>query len=239
MHGLRILNTRPVGQNQSLSRAIKAAGGVPNECPLLAIEPIESTPDSISALGDLSTIQHAIFISTNAVYYFFEGLKALNLKWPSTIRVIAIGSSTARALNDRGVRVDDMPLLTGSESLLQLASMQCVKKRLILLVKGEFGRELIAETLVSRGATVLPMVVYRRVPCVENQEALRSLWRQDAVDVIVFTSEQAMHTLFSLVGKKAHTWLAGKPCWVISERLAVIATKLGIKNIKVEKLLEG
>jgi len=239
MLGLRILNTRPAGQNESLSQAIKAAGGVPIECPLLAIEPVESTSDSISALGNLSTIQQAIFISTNAVHYFFAGLEAFNLKWPSIIRVIAIGSSTARALNNRGVRVDDTPVLTGSESLLQLASMQNVKNQLILLVKGESGRELIAETLVSRGATVLPMAVYRRVPCVANQEVLRSLWRQDAVDVIVFTSEQAMHTLFSLVGEKAHTWLAGKPCWVISDRLAVIAAKLGIKNIKVEKLLEG
>lgn len=236
LHGLRILNTRPVGQNESLSQAIRAAGGVSIECPVLAIEPLESTARLIRELGCLSKIDQAIFISTNAVNFFFDEFDALI--WPKSIKVNAIGAATRNALKNRGVRVDVTPGLTGSESLLQRPSMQCVKNQTILLVKGEFGRELIADTLTKRGAVVLPLAVYRRVSTPLLQDAIQSLWRQDAVDVILFTSEQAMHALFSSLGEPGYDWLRSKPCRVMSERLANVALELGIKNIKV-KLLEG
>lgn len=240
LHGLRILNTRPVGQNELLSQAIRSAGGVSIECPVLTIEPLESTARLIRELGCLSAIDQAIFISTNAVKFFFDEFDAL--VWPTSIKVSAIGEATRNALKKRGVRVDEAPALTGSESLLQRPSMQSVKNQTILLVKGEFGRELIADTLTKRGAVVRPLAVYRRNTTPLLQDAIQSLWRQDAVDVILFTSEQAMHTLFSSLGEQAYDWLRSKPCRVMSERLAKVALQLGIKNIKVrpyEILLEG
>jgi uroporphyrinogen-III synthase len=226
--GLRILNTRPLGQNEALSKAIRDAGGIPVECPALAIEPIDN--DWWRALGDLASIDWAIFISTNAVQFCFERIKV----WPESIRVVAVGQATAHALKQWGVRVDEVPLLASSEGLLNLEAMQHVHDKTILLVKGENGRALLADTLTQRGALVHPLVVYRRVLPVVSPAYIESLWHEDAVDAIVFTSEEAMHHLFQLFGQKAHDWLRSKPCSVQSQRLAKAAADLGVITISVD-----
>ncbi len=228
--GLRILNTRPLGQNKAFSQAIRDAGGIPIECPALTIEPVDN--DWWSALGDLAAIDWAIFISTNAVQFCFERLK----NWPESIRVAAVGQATANALRQRGVRVDEVPLVASSEDLLNLEAMQHVHDKTILLVKGENGRALLADTLTQRGALVRPLAVYRRILPVVDPAYIESLWHEDAVDVIVFTSEEAMHHLFQLFGHKAADWLRSKPCWVQSKRLAKTAADLGIITITIKSI---
>jgi len=229
--GLRFLNTRPLGQNKGLSQAIRDIGAIPIECPALAIEPVEN--NWINQLSDLSLIRHAIFISTNAVHYFFDGLEVNHRNWPASIRVISIGKATADALALRKIRVDDVPLSASSEDVLALESLRDVEKQAIVLVKGENGRDLLADTLKMRGAIVLPIAVYRRVVPAINQQYIQSLWHEDAIDVIVFTSEEAMHNLFCLFGKGAHAWLQSKICLVKSERLATAAARFGLKKIVV------
>lgn len=225
--GLRILNTRPLGQNQALSQAIYDAGGIPIECPALRIEPIHSKWWRVQE--DLRSIDWAIFISTNAVHYCFEKINV----WPDSIRVAAVGEATANALRQRGVRVDEVPLISSSEGLLSLEAMQRVYGQTILLVKGENGRTLLADTLVHRGARVRLLAVYRRTLPVVESAYLQSLWHDDAVDAIVFTSEEAMYHLFQLFGYEASHWLRSKPCYVKSERLAKTAVHLGINSVTI------
>lgn len=230
LHGLRILNTRPIRQNKTLTQWIRQRGGISIECPALAIESIDWFFDI-----DLSQIHHVIFISANAVHYFFEKLDTLRIAWPSSLSVYAIGYSTAKALAQRDIIVQDVPSAINSESLLLLHQLQNVSDQTILLVKGEGGRHLIANTLRERGAKVLPLNVYRRTLPEKNQNLMDSLWREDAVDVIVITSAQALKQLFQLFGDEAKEWLQHKPFWVISDRLVKIGQQLGIKQIQFIK----
>lgn len=226
--GLRILNTRPLGQNQALSQAIREAGGIPVECPALAIHPVEN--DWWQVLGDLASIDWAIFTSTNAVQFFFEK----QTSWPESIRVAAVGQATANALQRRGVRVDDLPLSSSSEGLLNLEALQQVQGKRVLLVKGEKGRTLLADTLTERGAIVHQLAVYYRALPVVNPLYIASLWQDDAIDAVVFTSGDAMQYLFQMFGSEARDWLCRKPCWVQSHRLAKVAADLGIITIMVD-----
>ncbi len=66
-----------------------------------------------------------------------------------------------------------------------------------------------------------------------NSGQLYSLWHNKAVDIILFTSQQAMHNIFTLFGEDAHAWLCSVPCLVISERLKNEAALLGIQTIIV------
>lgn len=233
--GLRILNTRPAGQNKKLSQVIREAGAIPVECPALLIEPVEY--DWFCQLNELPLIEKVVFISANAVVYFFDGLDEHHQNWPTSVQVIAIGSATARSLQQRGIRVDDVPLLATSEGVLALESMQQVKHQRVLLVKGEGGRDLLEQTLKKRGAIVLPIAVYRRVSPISRQEYFQSLWREDAMDVIVLTSEEALHNLTALFGQEAHAWLRSKICIVKSERLAKAAAGFGFTTIVVNTTL--
>jgi uroporphyrinogen-III synthase len=239
LKGLRILNTRPLGQNQTLSQLIRAAGGHSIELPALAIEPLPF--DHWPWLEQLETIDQMIFISVNAVRYFLDTLDKLRLILPASIRILAIGHTSASQLLKRQVRVDAVPMEATSEGLLQLDLMQDIENQTIVLVKGEQGRQLIMETLRSRGARVVPLDVYRRIIPRYNERFIQNLWKEDAIDVLLFTSEQAMHNLFALFETQAHDWLRKKTCVVISERLAASATQLGLKQIilsNYDQLLE-
>ncbi|MDI9819564.1 MULTISPECIES: uroporphyrinogen-III synthase [unclassified Legionella] len=231
LQGLRILNTRPSEQGKLLSLAIKAAGGLAVECPALTIEPKDKI--WVTSLPNLQQVENAIFISANAVHCCFRVLKEEKIIWPGSIQIIAVGQGTANALHQNHIKVDLMPAVPQSESLLALEAMQNVNKKTILLFKGEGGRTLIADTLIGRGANLIPVDVYKRNPPDLDRQQVQTLWHENAVDIILFTSQQAMANIFILFGKEAQSWLCDKPCLVISERLAKAAAQLGIKTIIV------
>ena len=231
LRGLRVLNTRPAEQAKALSQAIEAAGGQAIECPALVISSIEK--DWLSSLPELNQVEQAIFVSANAADYCLKELVKKQLPWPDSIRVIAVGQATARTLTNYGIRVDFIPEVADSEHLLALEILQTVTKKTILLFKGEEGRTLIAETLSARGAKLFIFEVYKRLKPRIDPKHLYSLWHNDAVDIILFTSQQAMQNIFLLFGKEAYDWLCSKPCLVISKRLAKEASLLGIQTIIV------
>ncbi len=233
LNGLRILNTRPLGQNLQLQEDILSSGGVSIALPALSIEP---TPDTwLNQLPNFVEIDIAIFISANAVSYFFESLRNHGLAWPSSIQNIAIGKATGNMLSKYNVRLDEVPKIADSEHLLALESLQQVSNKKILLVKGVNGKQEIEHTLFKKQAILFSVDVYRRVlPCIE-QELIDSLWHDDLVDIILFTSLQAMHHLFVLFGEVKTSWLCSKPCVVISERLAHEAYALGINTVLVSQ----
>jgi uroporphyrinogen-III synthase len=231
LHNLRVLNTRPLAQAKELSCAINNTGGIAVECPALKIE--ATNQQWLSSLPNLEKAEYAIFISANAVEYFFTALKQQRLYWPATVKVVAIGQGTASSLRKHGISAHLIPSQADSEHLLALAELQMVRKKTILLLKGEGGRPLIADILTSRGATVWSFDVYKRTKPEIDQQYLYSLWRDDAVDIILFTSQQAMRNIFALFDEGAHAWLCSKPCLVISDRLAKSAALLGMRTILV------
>lgn len=228
LEGLRVLNTRPNEQASTLSQTIRDAGGLVIELPTLEIHP---TYKWLNFLPDLKTVNQAIFISINAVNHCFKLLKQHHITWPSSIKVIALGKGTATALNQFNIQVHAIPEVADSEHLLALPLLKEPKKQHILLFKGEGGRRLIEDKLLEKGAHLLTLNAYTRDFPKINPQFVASIWRDDAVDIILLTSEQSMHHLFMLFEKEAHTWLRSKTYLVISERLAEAAIVAGIKKI--------
>lgn len=229
LQGLCVLNTRPLEQGHILRHAICEAGGTCIDFPALAIEPISD--DWLEILPNLADVHHAIFVSTNAVHYFYTKLKQEGLQWPATIQTTAIGKASAAALAKWNIRIDHVPSAADSEHLLQLDTLQEVGSQTILLIKGEGGRTEIANTLLQRGANLVSLDVYRRVLPSTAAQNFHSLWHDHVVDIILFTSQQSIHNLFVLLGENARTWLCRTPCLVISERLADEASRLGMQTI--------
>lgn len=229
LKGLRVLNTRPLEQGQHLSRAIHEAGGISLDFPSIAIEPTPT--DWLKILPNLTNVHYAIFISANAVQFFYKTLKQYQLKWPAFIKTIAIGQASAAQLANYNVPVNYIPLVADSEHLLQISALQDVEHQTFLLIKGVGGRTTIRDTLLQRGANVVTLDVYRRTFPHVSSEIIYSLWHDKTVDIILFTSQQAIQNLFTLLGKDAHAWLCKTPCLVISARLAKEASQLGMQKI--------
>ncbi|STX52579.1 uroporphyrinogen III methylase [Legionella busanensis] len=229
LQGLRVLNTRPIEQGKALSIAIHQAGGIALNCPALRIVPTKI--EWLQALPNLDTVKHAIFTSVNAVNYAFKIFAEQKIVWPNHIEVTAVGKSTANQLIQHAITVKNIPITADSEHLLALPSLQHVNKDIILLFKGEGGRILIPQTLKARGAKLIELIVYRREVPLIDPTLLKTWWHNKTVDIILFTSQEAMQNIFSMFEEPAHSWLKNLPCLVISKRLAAAASSLGMQNI--------
>jgi uroporphyrinogen-III synthase len=231
LNGLRILNTRPQNQGMVLSQLIHKAGGIAIACPTLEIK--ECPNNWIHELPDLNEVDHAIFISANAVEYCFKELDKNKRQWPKHIYVIAIGQGTAKTLQHYQIRVNSIPSVPDSEHVLALLNEHQLQHKKVLLFKGEGGRTVIEEGLRQKQAKLSIFSVYQRIMPSIDYHYINSLWRNDAVDIILLTSEQSIQNLFKLFSREAHPWLQNKPCLVISERLAKAASLVGIKQLRI------
>ncbi|HVT62331.1 MAG TPA: uroporphyrinogen-III synthase [Legionellaceae bacterium] len=226
---MRILNTRPSHQAGPLSHDIRVAGGISIELPALQIEALAL--DWLDNLPDLSAIQKAIFVSTNAVDYFFKGLRFRHFILPNSIQIFAIGHGTATQLKKYHILNCKIPPIADSEHLLALKELQEIKNHKVLLISGEKGRPLIASTLKERGAFLYQINTYRRCMPQKNFPFTRALWQDDAVDIILVLSQEAMMNLFDLFETAAKDWILSKPFVVISQRLVACAHRYGIKTV--------
>lgn len=233
MNGLRVLNTRPVKQNQKLEQAIQQAGGISVNLPALAIKATATT--WLDNMPTLALIDQAIFTSPNAVDFYFSALQAKNMIWPSTIQVIAVGHATKNALVELNVTVQYLPEIADSEHVIELKTLQSIKGQNILLVRGVGGRTIISDMLKMRKANLISLEVYERgLPDIPS-EYVNSVWQDDAVDIILFTSQLAIENLIAMFSEAGRQWICNKPCVVISSRLATVAASLGIKTIIVSR----
>ncbi|MDF1684458.1 MAG: uroporphyrinogen-III synthase [Legionellaceae bacterium] len=234
---LRVLNTRPTQQASSLAQAIEDAGGLSINLPLLEIKPTETTwKKNLDNLNNLGNIHAAIFTSPNAVHTFFTSISPQN--WPQNTPILAIGKGTAEALIQHSLPAPTCPKQPNSEHLLQLDALHTtqIKNKKILLIKGQGGRTLINTVLTARGADVSILEVYQRTLPHHNKKRLQTLWHEDAVEIILITSETALTHLFKLFepfGEQAHAWLCSKPYMVISDRLRKAAFERGIQTVIV------
>lgn len=238
LKGLRVLNTRARHQAGPLSNAIQNAGGISLELPLLNITP--STEIWEKKLPPHEQIQKAIFVSPNAVNFFFAQVDQTT--WSDTIQTFTLGQGTAQALKQHNITPKPGLNQTTSEQLLRHDALQNIQQQNCLLIKGNNGRPLLESTLTARGAQVLSLEVYQRSKPSYDQATLQAIWQEDAVDIILITSETALQNLFALFGENAQDWLYHKPCLVISERLYQAAQKQGIKTIIVspyKKIIEA
>lgn len=232
LQGLRLLNTRPRLQAHALSEQVRALGGKVIEAPALVIEALP-THAFWDVIPSVDTFSYCIVTSRNAVAPFFTALALRGYAWPAHITVIAIGHATASALHEQGIDTDALPCVTDSEHLIALPCLQAINQKHILLLKGEGGRTLIPDTLRARGADVICLDLYRRLLPPREQTPWERIWRNDEIDLILLTSEEAMHHLFILFGTAAEAWLKNKPCLTLSSRLAQKASQWGLRHVRV------
>jgi uroporphyrinogen-III synthase len=192
--GRGVLVTRAAGQAAGLAEAIQSAGGRAIRFPVIEIQGRE--PDIIEReQAGLPAPDVVCFASPNAVEFGFAAAAA-----PGA-RLAAIGPATAAALEAHGRPADICsPAGFDSEALLEEPELKDVRGRVFRIVRGDRGRELLANTLRERGATVDYLSVYRRLPARHSQgelDELERLWRDGAVDIVTVMSVETLDNLLT------------------------------------------
>jgi len=194
LEGVGVLVTRPRIQAIELVSAIEDAGGTAFCFPVMEIASLDENLVSASA-GNLAKPDIVVFISRNAVEY--------GLRYTGGGKIAAIGPATAAALKSAG-RIVDIESASGfdSEHLLAEPALTEVDGKQVRIIRGNNGRELLAEELRARGATVEYLSVYeRRLPEVSAQMLadLESRWRQGDITVVTVMSVQSLQNLVELL----------------------------------------
>ena len=201
LEGLRVLVTRARDARDELGRALEAEGAIPLYFPVIRIAPTDEPERFAEALGDLREGRYGLvaFTSQNAVEKVVEGLARTfgDARSLESVRVCAVGPATARALTERGVRVDLVPTEHVAEALAQeLVSAFGEARPRVLFPRAKKGRETLLEALGSAGFEVDLVTAYVTlgVPGAEGAALLDSLERGE-VDVITFTSSSTVSRL--------------------------------------------
>ena len=221
--------TRPTDQAKKLTQLIQDAGGTTIAFPLIEIAPLADLTAFNNVIAEINRPNHVdwlIFISSNAVQNGMPRLLKQGL--PSALQYAAIGPVTASELKSFGVKKVLVPTdRFDSESLLALPEMANVAGKKILIVRGIGGRDVLAETLKNRGASVTFAECYQRINPQTNCDLLAQLYAEKKLHGIVITSSEAMRHLLDLAGDCE--WLRNVTLFVNHARIAELTLELGLK----------
>jgi uroporphyrinogen-III synthase len=198
----RILVTRSRHQSSALADRLCALGAEPVLIPAIELAEPTSFAAFDAALARFETFHWLLFTSANAVEAFVRRAGGRDV---SAQRVAAIGSATARALADAGMRVDLVPAQAVAESLVE-ALLPYVRQpeglpTRFLLLRAEVAREVLPDTLRAAGAEVTVAPVYRTVVPSDSIAAVRRLFssRELWPEAITFTSSSSATNLMALL----------------------------------------
>ncbi len=231
--GRGILVTRPAAQAEPLCQLIAAAGGRAIRFPTIAIAPV-ATAQTAALLAEAWDVLY--FVSPNAVTQALAQVS--DGRWAQVKWIAAVGRGTARVLTAGGRAPDLVPNdRYESEALLALPELADMRGQRVLIVRGEGGRALFADTLTARGATVQFAEVYRRVQPDCDPTPLLAQW-ETTVAATLATSDEVLLNLLALLGAAGRELVLKTPLVVIAERTAQTARQLGFQTIKVAERAE-
>ncbi len=194
---IRILVTRPAAQANKLCAKIEAEGGVAIRFPVMEIVASSKEKQAKQTLSELQDDSILIFVSTNAVEY---GLAHIDLS-ATNIKVAAIGPATLRALQAQQVEVQITPQAPfNSEALLSHPDLQKLDNKHVIILRGEGGREELANQLKARNAKVQYAEVYQRRLAATNPAPLINALKRHEIDVITISSNQILLNLLDILG---------------------------------------
>jgi len=230
LSGLTVVITRPRLQAQALTDLITANGGTAVLFPVIEIVAPADPGPLMAQLNRLDECDIAIFISANAVTAGMKFVQAAG-GLPTTLHLAVVGDATARALANSGYQADIHPKNKfNSEALLAVEEMNNVAGKKIIIFRGDGGRELLADTLRTRGASVEYAECYQRVKPDIDVSNLMNHWQNNDIDAIVVMSNQGIRNLQEMVGKAGQTYEQDSQLVVIRERTLKLAQQSGFSK---------
>ena len=158
-----ILLTRSPQNNSRFEALLRDQSwhGVIHKRPLLSAVGLQLSEGVKETILKLDQYDKLIFISQNAVEFGMPMLETYWPQWPVSLGWFSVGPATASKLEAFDIPVT-FPENASSEGLLAISSFQSPVDEKVLIVRGLGGRELLKETLLSRGAVVDYLEVYER-----------------------------------------------------------------------------
>lgn len=232
---VRVLVTRPAAQGAVWVERLRERGIDAESLPLIEIAPIENPAPLHDAWQSLGGCRLVVFVSANAVEQFFAARPASHAR-PDGVDAAAPGPGTADALRAAGwpeAAIVSPPADAAqfdSEALWARLRGRDWRGARVLVVRGDGGRDWLAERLVEAGARVDTVSAYRRIApsfAGAGRERLEAA-AADREVVWLFSSSEAIANLARAAG--SGRW-SGARAVATHPRIAARARALGFGRV--------
>ena len=234
---MQLIVTRPLAQADAWVAALRELGVMAQALPLIRIAPPDDEAAVEQAWHRLQGLVLVMFVSANAVAQFFR-LRPVDAPWPAALQAAATGPGTAAALREAGLLpaqivepAGDAPSFD-SEALWARLSGRPWPGCRVLVVRGEEGRDWLAEQLGAQGAQVDFVAAYRRLPPqpdAAQQDLLACAQADPQGHLWVFSSSEAVGHLAALAS--GADWSAGRAL-ASHVRIAQAARNIGFGQVQ-------
>jgi uroporphyrinogen-III synthase len=235
----QVVITRPSAQAAPLAQRVASLGREVLVFPLLEIQPLPDPAPLQAALRDLRSYALVAFVSPNAIDAAFSYLQ----DWPREVAIAIVGEGSRQALARHGVTAANATVIaprdphrSDSQTLLEVLDTDALRARRVLIIRGETGRELLADALRAAGAEVTPVAAYRRsAPELDQARRVQLAGLLESPNDWIVTSSEALRILVRMVEQLADgagvAKMLQQKIIVPHVRIAETAQMLGFRNI--------
>ena len=197
-----VVITRPLAQADAFAQRVSALGRKAIVFPLLEIAPLLDPAPVRAVLADVSGYAMVAFVSPNAIDATFSIVR----EWPKQVALAVVGEGSRMALARHGLTSANAkifspldPAWTDSETLLDVLDLSALQGKRILIVRGESGRELLADTLRGAGIEVVQVAAYRRnAPMLDKARRTQLMELAHSENDWIVTSSEALRNLLQM-----------------------------------------
>lgn len=204
--GRTVVVTRAAEQAAPLCEALAARGARVVPFPTIRTRPARDPEPARRSVANLEAYAWIVFTSANAVRFYAHYLAARpGGRLPPGVHVAAVGTATATALAERGIRVDAIP--DEFVGVRIAAALGDLAGRRVLLPRADLGRPETPDALRAAGALVDDVTVYQTLPAAPDPGGLAAL--EAGVDAVTFTSPSTFINFLALLDDRAPRVLTG------------------------------
>ncbi len=188
-----------------------------------------------SSIDKIDSYDWLIFTSGNGVKFFFQRFfeQGRDIREMKGIKICAVGSKTASAINKYGIKVDMIPEKFNAEGLIksfmEVYGEVGLKGVRFLLPRAEVAREIFPDKVRELGGEIDIPVTYRSDKPDFLGKRLKRFFREGKISVATFTSAATFNNFFEIMGKEADTMLRDVTIAVIGPVTAKAIEKRGLK----------
>ncbi|WP_034386539.1 uroporphyrinogen-III C-methyltransferase [Deinococcus sp. YIM 77859] len=195
--GRTVAVTRTREGVSALADVLRARGAAVLEVPLIRFAPTRDEAGLQARLRELGSADWLLLTSNQAVKALFAELERLDLdaRHLAGVQVAAVGPSTARSLQERGLRADFVPRTPGARHLA--AELPVQPGQVALHLTSQVAEDELQRSLEARGVRYERAELYRTEPAPLSAPELERL-RQ--ADVVTLASGSAARHLAALAG---------------------------------------
>ncbi|MBI4849106.1 MAG: uroporphyrinogen-III C-methyltransferase [Nitrospirae bacterium] len=237
LFGQRILVTR---EHSYGFDALEESGAEIIDFPTIKIVPPLDWTEMDRAIDKIESYNWMIITSANGVNYFFKRLfeRDRDIRDLKGIKICAVGSKTAEAINKFGIKVDLVPEEFNAEGLIKMINRQIpvgangrspLQGTKFLLPRAETAREILPQKIRELGGEIDVVTAYRAVKPETHGRRIRRFLKEGKITIATFTSAATFNNFMEITGGDSDGLLKDVAIAVIGPVTAKAVEKAGLK----------